>query len=100
MKLLCGLMVLACGSAALAENDALYPKERAAEFAVEKLDVTTLPAEIRPKPAKGKKTFVDYGYATRQLDKKEALVEASPGGQDSYPDAKNAPVEASLETLP
>jgi hypothetical protein len=80
MKLLCGVMALACGSVALAGNNVPYPKENVAEFVVEKLDVTTLPSTIRPKPEKRKKTLGDFGYVTRRLDDKEALVEATPGG--------------------
>jgi hypothetical protein len=84
MKLLCGVMLLTCsGVAALAGNNAPYPKEKVAEFVVEKLDITTLPPAIRPKPEKGKKTFGDYGYATGQVDEKEALLEAAPGAQVS-----------------
>ncbi len=81
MKFLCGVAMLSCwAGAALAGNHAAYPKEKVAEFVVEKLDVTTLPPAIRPKREKGKKTLGDYGYATRQVDEKEALVEATPGG--------------------
>ena len=80
MKLLCGVMALASVPVAIAGNNVPYPKENVAEFVVEKLDVTTLPPTIRPKPEKRKKTFGDYGYATRRLDEKEALVEATPGG--------------------
>jgi hypothetical protein len=80
MKLFCGVMALACGSVALASNNVPYPEENVAEFVVEKLDVTTLPSSIRPKPEKGKKTFDDYGYVTRQLGEKDALVEATLGG--------------------
>ena len=80
MKLLCGVVALACGSVALASKNLPYPKDNVAEFVVEKLDVTTLPSTIRPKPEKRKKTFGDYGYVTRRLDDKEALVEATPGG--------------------
>jgi hypothetical protein len=80
MKLFCGVMALACGSVALAGNGAPYPKENVAEFVVEKLDVTTLPSTIRPKPGKKKKTFSDYGFVTLQLDEKTGLVEAIPGG--------------------
>ena len=76
MKLICGLMALACLPVTLASSNVPYPKENVAEFVVEKLDVTTLPSAIRPKPEKRKKTFGDYGYATRQLDEKQALVEA------------------------
>jgi hypothetical protein len=84
MKLLCGVMLLTCsGVAALAGNNAPYPKEKVAEFVVEKLDITTLPPAIRPKPEKGKKTFGDYSYTTGQVDEKEALLEAAPGAQVS-----------------
>ena len=80
MKLFCGVIALACVPAALAGNNAPYPKENVEDFVVKKLDVTTLPSPIRPKPEKGKKTFGDYGYETHQLDEKEALVERTPGG--------------------
>jgi hypothetical protein len=76
MKVLCGLIVLTCVSLALARNNAAYPMQKVAEFLVEKLDVTTLPPEIQPKPEKGKKTFEDYGYVTRKLDANEVLLEA------------------------
>ena len=81
MKLMCGVMALACVPVALATSNVPYPKENVATFVVEKLDVTTLPSTIRPKPEKSKKTFGDYGYATRQLDEKQALVEAPGGAQ-------------------
>jgi hypothetical protein len=80
MKLFCGVIALACVPAATAGHNVPYPEEKVAEFVVEKLDVTTLPPTIRPKPEKRKKTFGDYGYMTRQLDEKEALLEATPGG--------------------
>jgi hypothetical protein len=82
MKLLCGVIVLACVPLARGKNDADYPKEKLPEFLVEKLDVTTFPSRIRPKPEKGKKTFGDYGYTTRKVDEKEALVEAPHGGSE------------------
>jgi hypothetical protein len=80
MKLVCGVLALACVPVALAKNGAAIPSEKVAEFVVEKLDVTTLPSAIRPKPEKKKKTFSDYGYVTRRVEEKEALVEATPGG--------------------
>jgi len=80
MKILCGVMILASASVTLARNSApAYPTIKVAEFVVEKLDATTIPYAMRPKKEKGKKTFSDYGYATRQVDDKEALVEARPG---------------------
>ena len=81
MKLMCGVMALACVLVALASSNVPYPKENVAAFVVEKLDVTTLPSTIRPNPQKRKRTFADYGYATRQLHEKQApLVEETPGG--------------------
>jgi hypothetical protein len=80
MKLLSGLLALACVPAALAANNAPIPKDNMAEFVAERLDVTTLPSSIRPKSQKSKKTFSDYGYVMRQLDDKQVLVEATPAG--------------------
>jgi len=37
------------------ESDNAYPKEKVAEFVVEKLDVTSIPSAIRPKREKGKR---------------------------------------------
>jgi hypothetical protein len=76
-------MIVASSSAiALGGNRVSYPKEKVAEFVLEKLDVTTLPAAIRPKREKGKKTFRDYGYAARQVDEKEAFVAATTSGAE------------------
>jgi hypothetical protein len=80
MKLLCGLTALACVPVALAGNRAALPKEKIAEFVAEKLDVTTLPSSIRPKPVKRKKTFGDYGYMARLVDERQINAEATPGG--------------------
>jgi hypothetical protein len=80
MKMLCGLIALTCVSLAVARDGAAYPNEGVAEFLVEKLDITTLPSEIQPEPEKGKKTFQDYGYVTRRLEDKEALLEAPHSG--------------------
>ena len=80
MKLFYAVITLACVPAALAANNASYPKENVAEFVVEKLDITTLPSAIRPKPERNKKTFGDYGYVTRQQDDKEGVVEEAPQG--------------------
>jgi hypothetical protein len=80
MKLSCGVLALACVPVALAGNNAAVPSEKVAEFVVERLDVTTLPPSIRPKPEKKKKTFSDYGYVTRRVEEKEALVEATAEG--------------------
>jgi hypothetical protein len=80
MKLLSGLLALACVPAALAANNAPLPKDKVAEFVAQKLDVTTLPSSIRPKPQKSKKTFADYGYVMLQMDDKQKLVEATPEG--------------------
>jgi hypothetical protein len=80
-KLLYGIAALTFTSVALAKSNVPYPSEKVAEFVVEKLDVTTLPSAIRPKHEKAKKTFSDYGYVARQLDEREAIIEATPSGQ-------------------
>jgi hypothetical protein len=80
MKLFSGVMALVCVPMAVAGNNMPYPKAKVAEFIVEKLDITVLPSTLRPKAEKNKKTFAEYGYVIRQLDEKEALVEATPGG--------------------
>jgi len=79
MKVICGVLLLAWMPLAVAKSEKAYPKEKVAEFVVEKLDVTSMPAAIRLKREKGKKTFGDYGYVTRKLDDKEAQVEAPQG---------------------
>ena len=79
MKLLYGAIVLTCTPLLLAGNEAAYPTEKIASFVFEKVDVTTLPAAIRPKPVKGKKTFGDYGYVARELDEKKALLDPPQG---------------------
>jgi len=80
MKLLTGLFALAVVPATLAANNAPLPKHNVTEFVADKLDITTLPALIRPKPQKSKKTFADYGYVIQRLDDKQALIEARPAG--------------------
>ena len=62
-----------------ADNKADYPKEKIAEFVIEKLDVTSLPSAFRPKKEKGKKTFADYGFTAQSVGEDEAIIEA-PGG--------------------
>jgi hypothetical protein len=79
MKLFYGAVVLACAPFVVAGNDAVYPTEKVAEFVFEKVDVTSLPSAIRPKPVKGKKTFSDYGYVAREVGEKNALLESPQG---------------------
>jgi hypothetical protein len=80
MKLYGVVMALACVPVALASSNVPYPKENVAGFVAGKLDVTTLPSTIRPKPEKKKKTFDDYGYVTQQLEDKDVLLETGPAG--------------------
>ena len=80
MKVMSGALLLICMPLAVAKSDAAYPKEKIAEFVVEKLDVTSIPPAIAPKREKGKKTFGDYGYITRKVDDNEAVLEAPQGG--------------------
>lgn len=80
MKLLIGVLAVACVPAAFAENNAPLPKENVTEFLAQKLDLTTLPPSLRPKTLKSKKTFGDYGYVAQPLDDKQILVEETPAG--------------------
>jgi len=75
MKLLYGAVVLVYAPLLLTGNDTVYPSAKIAAFVFEKVDVTTLPSAIRPKPVKSKKTFGDYGYVVRELDEKKALLD-------------------------
>jgi len=79
-KLLSGVMILVCGVTTVAGNGAAFPKENVRAFVAEKLDVTTLPAAIRPKREKNRKTFGDYGYVMSQAGDEVELVEEMPGG--------------------
>jgi hypothetical protein len=79
MKMMLGIMMLACVPVAVAETHYVYPNEKLAEFVVEKLDVTSFPSAIRPKLAKGKKTFGDYGYVAQTIGDKEAVIKAPQG---------------------
>jgi hypothetical protein len=79
MKMLSGMVLLACASLSLGKNLESYPKEKLAEFVVEKLDVNSLPDMIRLKREKGKKTFGEYGYVTRTIDQKGALLQEPQG---------------------
>jgi hypothetical protein len=83
MKIWCGVMVFVSSAAlTVAGNHVPYPKENVAGFVMEKLDITTLPEAIRPKRAKGKKTFSDYGYTAHQNDSKDSFVEAGASGEE------------------
>jgi hypothetical protein len=79
MKVLYGAIVLAFAPLVIAGNRAAYPTEKIAAFVFEKVDVTTLPSAIRPKPVKDKKTFGDYGYVAREVDDKKAVLDPPQG---------------------
>jgi len=72
-------VALCCASLVVADNKTDYPKERIAEFVIEKLDVTSLPSAFRPKKEKGKRTFADYGFTTNSVGENEAVLSASSG---------------------
>jgi len=78
-KLVLALAALSYAPLTVAGDKAAYPREKVAEFIVEKLDITSLPAAIRPKKEKGKKTLADYGFTAQRMDENEAIIEA-PGG--------------------
>jgi len=78
-KVLLAVAALSYSPLAVAGNEAAYPKENVAAFVVEKLDLTSLPSEFRPKKEKGKKTLEDYGFTAQRIDENEAIIEAAGG---------------------
>jgi hypothetical protein len=78
-KVLLALVALSYSPLVVAGNEAAYPKEKVVAFVVEKLDLTSLPSEFRPKKEKGKKTLADYGFTAPRTDENEAIVEAASG---------------------
>jgi len=71
-------MLLFAPPLVMARSKGAYPHERVAEFVVDKLDLTSVPAEFRPKHKKSKKTLSDYGYLIQNATENDALLE-SPG---------------------
>jgi hypothetical protein len=79
IKVLLAVVALSYSPLVVAGNEAAYPKEKVAAFVVEKLDLTSLPSEFRPKREKGKKTLADYGFTAQSVDENEAIIEAADG---------------------
>jgi len=78
-KVLLAVVALSYAPLVVAGDEAAYPKENVAAFVVEKLDLTSLPSEFRPKKEKGKKTIADYGFTAQRTDENEAIIEAAGG---------------------
>ncbi len=78
-KVLLAVVALSYSPLVVAGNEAAYPKENVAAFVVERLDLTSLPSEFRPKKEKGKKTLEDYGFTAQRIDENEAIIEAAGG---------------------
>jgi hypothetical protein len=57
------------------------PKNKVAAFVVEKLDLTSLPSEFRPKKEKGTKALADYGFTAQRTDENKSTIEAAGGVQ-------------------
>jgi hypothetical protein len=76
-KVLLAVAALSYSPLVMAGNEAAYPKEKVAAFVVEKLDLTSLPSEFRPKKEKGKKTLADYGFTAQKVDETEAIIESA-----------------------
>ncbi len=79
IKVLLAVVALSYAPLVVAGDEAAYPKENVAAFVVEKLDLTSLPSEFRPKKEKGKKTIADYGFTAQRTDENEAIIEAAGG---------------------
>jgi len=78
-KIVLVLAALSYAPITVAGDKDLYPTERVAEFIVEKLDVTSLPAALRPKKEKGKRTFADYGFTAQGMNEAETIIQAAGG---------------------
>jgi hypothetical protein len=78
-KVVLALAALSYTPITMAGDKDVYPRERVAEFIVEKLDVTSLPAALRPKKEKGKKTFADYRFTAQGMDEGETIIQAGGG---------------------
>jgi hypothetical protein len=78
-KVVLALAALSYTPFTVAGDKTVYPKEKVAEFIVEKLDITSLPVAIRPKKEKGKKTFADYGFTAQGVDEGENIIQAVGG---------------------
>src|SRR5260370_31030002 len=81
IKIALTFAALSCAPLAMAGDRAAYPREKVAGFIVEKLDITSLPAAIRPKKEKGKKTFADYGFTAQRVGENEATIQAVGGAK-------------------
>ena len=81
IKIALAFAALSCAPLAMAGDKAAYPREKVAEFIVEKLDITSLPAAFRPKKEKGKITFADYGFTAQRVDENEATIHAVGGAR-------------------
>jgi len=79
IKVVLALAALSYAPLTVAGDKDLYPSERVMEFIVEKLDVTSLPAALRPKKEKGKKTFADYGFKAQGMDEGVTIIQAAGG---------------------
>ena len=79
IKVVLALAAMSYAPITVAGDKDVYPRERVAEFIVEKLDVTSLPAALRPKKEKGKKTFADYGFMAQEMDEGETIIQAGGG---------------------
>jgi hypothetical protein len=79
LKVVLALAALSHAPLTVAGDKDVYPKEKVAEFIVTKLDVTSLPAAVRPKKEKGKKTFADYGFAAQEVNERESIIQAMDG---------------------
>jgi hypothetical protein len=80
-KVLLAVMALSYSPLVVAGNEAAYPREKVAEFVVEKLDLTSLPSAFRPKKEKGKKTLADYGFTAQRMDENVAIIQAAGGAR-------------------
>jgi hypothetical protein len=78
-KVVLALAALSYAPLTVAGDKDVYPKEKVAEFVVEKLDITSLPAAIRLKKERGKKTFSDYGFTAQRVGGDDVTIQVVGG---------------------
>jgi len=77
-KLVLAVVALTCTPLESTANNRAQPSERIAQFVVDTLDLTSLPAAFRLKKAKGKKTFADYGFVAQSLGETDVILTPTP----------------------
>lgn len=79
-----GLSVVLMVTALVAGEAPRYPKDKLAQFVIDKLDVTSFGNSIGPRRESGKTSFRDYGVVARTVKDNEAHLEEADGNWNFY----------------